>query len=364
MSDKPKHTPKSLDAFADERTQVRFSENQEIARTSRALRATIAEQTAELERLNSKLGLHEALGAARLHVPEWLTRKATGAGHRAIPSLAVSDWHWGEVVKPEQVDGLNKYNVAIAEARMRRAFAGCLRVTRDYIKGIDYEGIELFLPGDNLSGSIHDELRETNQETVIESILGIVEPLAAGINLLAKDFGRVHVSAVVGNHPRGTRKPIAKNRAQDNLDWLIYKLLEREMRGRADVAMQVSDAADAHVTLYQTRYVLTHGDQFHGGSGISGILAPLLLGSARKTRRAAAAAKPYDVMVFGHFHQSLWFPGKGLIGVGCGKGYDEYAYVSNFEPEPAQCALWLTTPEKGITINAPVFVSDRKSEGW
>lgn len=361
---KPAKIPATLDSFLDKKDAARFAENQDIARSARALRAKVTEQDAELKDLRSRLGLHEALGRSRMDPPEWLTRKASGKGHRAIPSFAVSDWHYGEVVKPEQVDGLNKFNVAIASARMRRAFEGCVRVCRDYIKGVDYEGIELLLPGDNISGSIHEELKESNEVTVAESVLGMTELLSAGIQMLAREFGRVHVTAVVGNHPRGTRKPVAKNRAQDNMDWLIYKMLERDFKGDAKIAMQVSDSADAHFTLYGTRYVLTHGDQFHGGSGISGILAPLLLGSHRKTRRAAASGKPYDVMVFGHFHQSLWFPGKGLIGVGCGKGYDEYAYVSNFEPEPAQCALWLTTPEKGITINAPVFVQDRKAEGW
>jgi len=46
------------------------------------------------------------------------------------------------------------------------------------------------------------------------------------------------------------------------------------------------------------------------------------------------------------------------------KGYDEYAYVSNFSYEPPQQALAIVVPEKGITIQAPVFCLDRKAEGW
>lgn len=355
---------KSLATYADEQAQVRFHENQEIARSNRTLRATVADQAAELEALRKRIGLHNALDAARVGPPAWLAPKVPKAGHRAIPSLVVTDWHRGEVVKPEQVDGLNKYNTAIADARMRRAFEGCVRVCRDFLKGVEYDGIQLFLPGDMISGSIHEELKETNEQTVAESVVGMVEPVEAGINLLAKEFGKVHVACVVGNHGRSTRKPIAKNRAQDNMDWLVYKLIERDMQGRSDVTMQVSEAADTAVTLYSTRYLLTHGDQFRGGGGIAGVLSPLLLGSHRKTRRAATAGKPYDVMVFGHFHQSLWFPSKGLIGSGCGIGYSEYGYVNNMEPEPPQSAMWLTTPQHGITVNAPIFVMDRKSEGW
>lgn len=354
----------SLADFADSQTKARFAENQEIARTARALRATVTEQATELKALHARLGLHEALAAAKLAPPEWLRSTAKSKAHRAIPSLVVTDWHRGEVTKPEQVDGLNKYNPAIADQRMRRAFEGCVKVCRDYIKGVDYEGIQLFLPGDMISGSIHEELRETNEGTVAESVVGMVEPLEAGINLLAREFGKVHISAVVGNHGRSTRKPISKNRAQDNMDWLIYKLIERDMIGRKDVTVDVSESADAYTTLYHTRYVVSHGDQFRGGGGIAGILSPLLLGSHRKTRRAATAGKPYDIMVLGHFHQSLWFPGKGVIVGGCGCGYDEYAYVNNMEPEPPQCAMWLTTPTNGITISAPIFVQDRKAEGW
>jgi predicted phosphodiesterase len=359
-----KKAPASLESFLSEKDAARFAENQDIARAARTMRATVAEQAAELKALQKLLGLHEALNAAKLDPPVWLREKASGRGHRAIPSLSVSDWHWGEVVNPAEIDGLNKYNVKIAEQRMHEAFTGCVKMCRDYLKGVDYEGIQLFLPGDLISGSIHEELKETNEQTVAESVVSILEPLEAGINLLAKEFGRVNISAVVGNHPRQTKKPVYKKRAHDNMDWLIYKLLERDLRGRPNVTIDVSESADATVTLYDTRYVLTHGDQFHGGSGISGILAPLLLGSHRKTRRAARAGKPYDVMVFGHFHQSLWFPSKGLIGCGCGKGYDELAFIANYEPEDARCELWLTTPEKGVGISAPVFVQDRKAEGW
>jgi len=360
----PKKSPPSITEYLDEKKAAQHAENTEIARSNRVLRATVAEQDEEIKRLRQTLGLHEALDAAKMDPPVWLREKRKGGGHRAIPSLALSDVHRDEMVKPEQIDGLNKHNTAISDLRVRKGFEGCVRVCRDYIKGMDYEGIQLFLPGDMISGSIHEELKETNEVTVAESVVGMVEPLEAGINLLAAEFGKVHVTCVVGNHGRTTRKPIAKNRAQDNMDWLIYKIVEREMRGRANVTMDISEGADAYVTLYGTRYVLTHGDQFRGGGGIAGILSPLLLGSHRKTRRAATAGKPYDVMVFGHFHQSLWFPTKGLIGVGCTVGYDEYAFVNNMEPEPPQCALWLTSPEHGITVNAPVFVMDRAAEGW
>jgi hypothetical protein len=46
------------------------------------------------------------------------------------------------------------------------------------------------------------------------------------------------------------------------------------------------------------------------------------------------------------------------------KGYDEFAFGHNLRPEPAQQAFWVTSPEYGPTIHAPVHVQKRAEEGW
>jgi hypothetical protein len=90
----------------------------------------------------------------------------------------------------------------------------------------------------------------------------------------------------------------------------------------------------------------------------------MMIGAARKTKRQIYAGKPYKYMVIGHWHSQMFLPGKGILAGGTVKGYDEYAFINNFEPEPPQQPLWIATPERGITWSTPVFVSDRKAEGW
>lgn len=354
----------SLESFADQHAAARFTENQDIARDNRALRTAVTEKDRELEELRKKLGLLERLDGARVVPPTWLTPKKPSKAHAAIPTLLLTDIHWDEVVDAEQVGGYNKYNRGIASRRVRGAFEGAIQVTRDYVKGLSYEGFSLMLGGDMISGIIHEELRETNEDTVMGSILSILDPLEAGIALLLSEFKKVHVTAVVGNHGRNSKKPKAKNRARDSFDWLIYKLIHRHMGQRPGLTFNIGESADALDTIYQTRYLLTHGDQFQGGSGISGAASPLMLGAHRKTRRQAAIGQPYDVMVMGHWHQTIDWPSKGLIVAGSVKGYDEYAYLANLEPETPQQPLWLTTPERGVTGTWPVFVQDRAAEGW
>jgi len=107
---------------------------------------------------------------------------------------------------------------------------------------------------------------------------------------------------------------------------------------------------------------LTHGDQFRGVSGISGIQTPLALGAFRKSKRQQAVNDPFDTMLIGHFHQYMTIP--GIIVNGSLKGYDEYASISNFGFEQPQQAFWITTPEGGPSFHAPIQPMNRKAEGW
>ena len=293
-----------------------------------SFRARFVAAERDRARLAAQLALVERVDAASVERPEWLAPpKRAKAEHHATLTMLLTDAHFDEVVDPAQVDGLNAYNREIAGLRLRRCFERAILLGRHYLGGVKYDGFALLLGGDMFSGNIHEELARTNADTLFGSLLHWIGPVVAGVGMLADEFKRVHVVGVPGNHGRQTQKPIAKNRATDNLDWLLYRLMQREMARDQRVTWDVPAAADAHVRVYDTKYLLTHGDQFRGGSGISGALAPLLLGSHRKTRRQAAAGRPYDYMVMGHWHQHIFLPSRGLIVGGCLKGYDEYAYV-------------------------------------
>jgi len=68
--------------------------------------------------------------------------------------------------------------------------------------------------------------------------------------------------------------------------------------------------------------------------------------------------------MYGHFHQFVPAYSKGYIMNGSLKGYDEYASNGQFAPEPAQQALAVVTPEHGISVVAPIFVTNRSEEDW
>jgi hypothetical protein len=326
--------------------------------------ATLLKVTAaERDTLKSQLQLIERLEGQRVDTaPSWMVPKQKAKGHRATLNLLLTDAHLDEVVDPDQIEGLNCYNRAIGEIRLETFFTGAVKLARHYLGGVQYDGVCLMLGGDIFSGNIHEELSRTNEATLFNSLLYWLDPMKAGLELLAKEFGRVHVAGTPGNHGRMTRKPIAKDRASDNLDWLFYRLLAKSLQADERFTWEIPTGADTRVQVYDVKYLLTHGDQFRGGSGIAGALSPLMLGHARKSTRQQTVGHPYDYMVIGHWHQSLFV--KRIICGGAMKGYDEYAYIGNFDFEVPKQPLWITTPERGITFKADIEVMDRKREKW
>lgn len=331
-----------------------------VARETRTLRADVDAKAKAIEQIHQRLRFAEMLDSAPLDPPRWLSPKRPSR-KKGIACAMLTDPHFDEVVNPEEVGGLNKYDRRIAELRLHRFTEQVIKLARDYVKGIDYDGLVLFVGGDLFSGNIHDELKETNETTLMATLVHWIEPVVASLRLLKRDFGKLHVPVTIGNHGRTTKKPRAKQRAEDNVEWAFWRIVAREL-SKDGVRFTITTAMDTRVEILGTNFLLTHGDQFSGGSGISGMFSPLMLGKYRKTVREMAAGHDFDFLVMGHFHQ-LWF-GSGIIVGGSMKGYDEYAYSKNLPPEPPQQAFWVVDPIHGVTIRAPILVSDRKVERW
>lgn len=331
---------------------------------------------------------------ARLHdgsiePPKWMQAKARKTkDHRATVGLMLSDLHLDEVVRAEEMRGVNAFDRRIAEIRFNRAIETPILLTSEYFSGVKYDGCVCLWAGDVFSGIIHEELRETNEDTMFASMLHW-EPIVAGaFERLASQYGRLHIPVVVGNHGRRDVHWKAKNRVKDSFEWHFARTIaQHHFKGSKTVTFDIPESYDTNIKVYNHRLHLEHGDNFRGGAGIAGAMSPLLLGVHRTTRQAISEERMYqtpeaqlgdsppvfglsptermfDVMAIGHWHQFLVAPSKGLIINGSLKGYDEYARAKKFEPELAQQAMWLWTPEHGISFAAPIHCQRRVDEGW
>lgn len=293
--------------------------------------------------------------------PAWLLKPPKlGKLVHGIPTLMLSDLHFGETVFSGQVNGVNEYNVAIAKRRLQRVITGAVKLLRHTLAPGEFGGMVVPLGGDMVDGVIHDELRDTADEGALESVVTMHDELVPGLKLLCDEFGRLHVPCVAGNHGRLDRKPRMKNGPSLNLDWLLYQFLSRTIgsdpKYRDKITFQIPDGFDASYRVHGVRYMLTHGDSFKGGSGITGPLLPWMRGDAKARKQYSAIGMPYDVMLMGHWHQ-LRYLGQIIVN-GCLPGFNEYALKMRFDYEPPQQALWLTHPVRGLTFQEAVFAED------
>lgn len=335
---------------------------QAVAAETRELRQQVNDLTAEAKELRSLVEFYDSARSEPIRVPTWQVKARKGV-HAGLVIAQATDWHLDEVVKPEEIFHLNAYNRTIAHSRMKRWVEKIVTLPRDYVSGVRKEGLIIPATGDLFTGDIHPELKEANEGKLLASVLYWMEPMIAVLETLEREYPAVAVHAVVGNHGRLSHKPIFKGRVHDNVEWLFWSVVRDRLKDRGSkVMVNVSPSMDLNVPIYGRNHLLTHGDQFRGGSGISGAFAPLSLGSHRKSKRQAKAAMPMETMVIGHLHQLINIP--GVVMGGTMKGVDEFSFGHNYEPADAAQAMWITTPERAQTMWMPIFLQDREAEGW
>lgn len=298
------------------------------------------------------IGLAES--AANDEPPPWLIDTTKPDSAPGVPTLFVSDLHWGEVVHPSQINGVNKYDIKIAKQRMEALAERSVRLLKILSPKMQYPGIVIPLGGDMISGNIHDELTASNELNSAPAVLDLFGVLRGFLAGMADTFGKVFVPCVTGNHGRDTHKIWSKDRHHTSFDWLLYCFLAKSLEGDKRITFLIPDGPDAYYRVYGHRYLLTHGDQFRGGDGMIGALGPIIRGDHKKRSRNTQIDMAYDTLLMGHWHQLTHL--NRLIVNGSLKGYDEYAYSNNFGFERPQQALWITHPKYGKTIAAPVHV--------
>lgn len=331
--------------------------------------ADLRRQVAQLEREeDTAKAIRQEIFNLAAHTPEppaWLTDTRKGTANRGTPFAMWSDWHYGEVVRPEEVGGVNNFNAKIAAQRIKRLTDQTIELCFEHMGRADkeYPGIVVMLGGDMISGDIHEELMATNDRTPHQCINDLTDLIAAALTQMADKFGRVFVPCVVGNHGRGTHKPRMKGRVFTSFEWNIYCALERHFKVMKDkrVTFMIPEETDAYFTVHGHRTLLTHGDSLgvKGGDGIIGSIGPIMRGAMKIGRSESQIGRDIDTLVMGHWHQLLWLP--GVIVNGALKGYDEYARLALRAPysRPVQ-ALWFIHPHHGRTAHWPVYLDEPK----
>ncbi len=295
--------------------------------------------------------------------PEWLIDVSEASGVTGVPCTIWSDWHLGERVQRAEVNGVNEFNLAIAEGRIHRLVERTVDLCFSHMTNPSYPGIVVNLLGDIVSGEIHQELSETNEDELFPIILWARDRLIAALKSLADHFGRVYVACSPGNHGRTTKRPQAKRYIYKNADWLVFCLVERHFADVGDdrIRLSIPETGECLYSIYGRRFMAVHGDDLgvKGGDGIIGAIGPIMRGEIKMRNSQAQVGRDYDTLVMGHWHQMLWLP-RAVVNNTL-KGYDEFARRNlRAIATPASQALWFTHPKRGITARWEVILDDTR----
>jgi hypothetical protein len=359
-----------------------WAENQpandpELARLARELerirlernvaRAAHRQAERDVEQLQADVERLTALDAVSVETAKWAKSKRRHGKNEATALIMLSDLHLDEVIDPAEVAGMNAYNREIALQRLQQAADGAIRLGTELLAGFDIRNAVVVFGGDMVHGNLHDNAEWNETPSVIATVDYWADHLAKFLDTISNGFGgtepaNVHCVSVVGNHGRNTMKPRTRGRVIDSFDHHLTRLVQRHYRDDPRFSWNVPMSADAYVNVYDTRILVTHGDQARGGSGISGLFTPVALLDSRKRKRDASFGRAYDHLMMGHWHTYVRGNGFTINGSLC--GVNAYAYINNFGYEPPAQAFGIITPEHGVTIEAPIYCSDRKREGW
>lgn len=239
--------------------------------------------------------------------------------------------YWGE------------YNSDIAEHRLALLLSEVLRIQKRH----GTSDCVVVLGGDILSGNIHKSIQVTNRENVIDQIKIAIELISQFCYELSKNFNKVSMVSVSGNHSRIDKKDeaIHGERMDDIVAYGIGLALNHisNFEIMSDLNLDTSIAV---VPIRGKNYITVHGDY----DGFSKQGAQNLM--------SMVGMIPYAIL-YGHMHTSALDECNGVKmvrgGSLAGSG-DDFTIERRLSGKPSQMVCVCT--ERGIEAYYPVCLED------
>lgn len=267
---------------------------------------------------------------------------------RATAFIIASDWHSEELVSPETVDHLNEYNLEIAEARATEFFQASQRLLSIFSKDIKIDKVVLALLGDFISGTIHDDLMETNQLSPSHALIFAERLIISGIEFLLKETEYEFVIVChSGNHGRMTKKQRIASEQGNSLELLMYHHIARIFKDNPRVKMVIAGGYHSFLEVYDYTIRFHHGHSINYGGGVGGITIAVNKAIAQWNK-----ARNVYLDVFGHFHQ--YFDGGNFVCNGSLIGWNAFAVSIKGSFDRPKQMFFLLDEKRGKTITTPI----------
>lgn len=267
--------------------------------------------------------------------------------------LCCNDWHAEERVDADMVNGVNEFNLDIADKRIERTFRKSIYLLEGMRSLATIDEIVLWLGGDLINGWIHEEMESTNFLGPSEAILWVQDRVAGGIDYLLKSAGvkRLRVVTSMGNHGRATRNRRISDGYKQSWEYVAYRNLERQYEREKRVSWNVTRGYHSWEEIQGHAVRFHHGEHIRYMGGVGGVHIPLRKAVMQWNKQRVAA---FDVL--GHLHQFIddW----NYCMSGCLVGYGPYALSIKAEPQPPTQTAIFVSQKHGKFATLPIFCAD------
>jgi hypothetical protein len=323
------------------------------------LKRRVAElETANRELLDRLANTQDMLGIAReaaQHRVKPLDMRERTSGRREAASLIlISDNHVDEVVTADSVNGLNEHNPDVARARMARVFQGASWLTNHARQSHLVRDVVVCLLGDHISGTIHQDLSETNAMSLPESIAFAQQLIGDGLRHLLSDpeTETIRVICSTGNHGRlAPGKPRIHTRNETNAETILFVSLAREFASDPRISFDLPSGVFSYFQIYGKTCRASHGDHLKYSGALGGLTNPINRAIARMNQ-----ARHADLDVFGHWH--TLFDGGAWIVNGSTVGYGPFSEWIHCPYERPQQGWALLDSRRWRSLNAPIWCDE------
>lgn len=256
--------------------QQAISKDRDLVRSKSSLSSVESKYKLALAQLDILEKEKNALLSLRHNISSYVINPYKGGKSEATACLIASDWHYEETVNKEQVNGLNEFNLKVADIRIKNFFKNSLSLINICKKDVEIPVIVLALLGDFISGIIHDELLEGNQLLVTDAIIKVQSHLISGIKFLLTHTGsNLVIPCHSGNHGRITAKSRIATEYGNSLEFLMYNTLKMVFAEESRVKFLIPTGYHSYVTVYNKVLRFHHGHQLKYGGGVGGIYIPV-----------------------------------------------------------------------------------------
>jgi len=275
--------------------------------------------------------------------------------------LFISDWHVGNIVKKENVNYTNEYNISVIKNRIHQLVNKLTDIVNMYRTKYVIDTIYIVSLGDMISGDIHDELIKSNEFNTIEQSARVTELLVSIIKMLSNVFDNIHFIGITGNHGRNTTKKEYKD-ITNSFDYMAYittqTIVESTINANpshynySNITFEIPTSKYIVKNIRGFNFLFEHGDDIKTYSSIpySALIREF---NNKNNNYLSLHNEPINYLCLGHFHTPITIHMNigDIIVNGSLVGIDEYGYYHNLISKPSQTVI-------GINNNGKVFHYD------